>query len=79
MSSFEEYYYKNIGKKVRCYRLSANYTQEQLSERLGVNQKYIGHIERCERFVSNKVLVKLLKTLKIQPKEFFDFDEEYKF
>lgn len=79
MSSFEKYYYENIGKKVRYYRLKANYTQEKLSELLGLNEKYIGHIERSERFISNKVLVKLLKIFKIQPQEFFDFDEKYKF
>ncbi len=79
MSSFEEYYYKNIGKKIRLLRQKANYTQEQLSELLGLNEKYIGHIERCERLISNKVLTRILKIFRIQPKDFFDFSEEYKF
>ena len=79
MSSFEEYYYKNIGKKIRHYRLKLNYTQENLSQILGLNEKYIGHVERFERQISNKVLASLLKLFKIQPSEFFDFEEKYKF
>ncbi len=77
MSSFEEYYYKNVGKQVRKYRLAAGYTQEELSEILSKNDKYIGHIERCERKISTKVMVKLFDILKIQPSEFFAFETDY--
>ena len=79
MSSFEEYYYINIGKKIRHYRLKFNYTQEELSQILGLNEKYIGHVERFERRISNKTLTLLMNILKIQPSEFFDFEEKYKF
>ena len=79
MSSFEEYYYRNIGKKIRQYRLKFNYTQEGLSQLLGLNEKYIGHVERFERYISNKVLISLLNIFKIQPSDFFDFEEKYKF
>lgn len=79
MSSFEEYYYKNIGNKIRYHRLKLNYTQEGLSQSLGLNEKYIGHVERSERRISNKVLTKLLEIFKVQPKDFFDFEEKYKF
>lgn len=44
MSSFEEYYYRNIGKQIRKYRVERNISQEQLSEMLYKNLKYIGHI-----------------------------------
>lgn len=79
MSSFEEYYYKNIGKKIRQYRLKNNYTQERLSQILGVNEKYIGHVERFERRISNKVLALMLTVFKVQPSDFFNFEEKYKF
>lgn len=49
MSSFEEYYYRNIG-----------------------------YIERCERKISNKVLIKILEMWEIQPSEFFSFSDNYK-
>lgn len=79
MSSFESYYYKNIGEKFRYYREKFGMTQEQLSSNLGKNDKYIGHIERCERFISNRMIIKLLKLWELQPEEFYKFDEKYKF
>ena len=79
MSSFEEYYFKNIGKKIRYYRLKIGYTQEELSELLGMNDKYIGHVERYERCISNKVLIRLLEVFKVQPKDFFQFDDDFNF
>lgn len=79
MSSFEEYYYRNIGKKIRQHRLRLNYTQEGLSQLLGLNEKYIGHVERFERQISNRVLTLLLNFFKVQPNDFFNFEEKYKF
>lgn len=79
MSSYSEFFYKNLVKKIKFYRLKSGYTQEQLSEILGLNLKYIGHIERCERMISNKVIVELLELWHLQPHEFYDFDEKYDF
>ena len=78
MTNFEDYFYRNIAKQVKKYRLERGYTQEQLSEMLSKNLKYIGHIERCERKISNTVIIKLLDILKIQMSEFYSFDELYK-
>ena len=78
MSSFEQYYYKNVGLKIRAIRLKNNMTQERLSELISKNDKYIGHVERCERKISQKVLIQLLELFKISPAEFFNF-ENYKF
>lgn len=78
MSSFEDYFYKNIALKIRRLRQDRQLTQEQLSEMLSKNIKYIGHIERCERKISNTMLIKLLDILKVQPSEFYNFDTLYK-
>lgn len=78
MSSFEKYFYKNIGAKIRFYREKYGLSQEDLSSILGKNIKYIGHIERCERYISNKMLIKLLELWKLQPEEFYKFPP-YKF
>lgn len=75
MSTFEDYYYANIAKRIREYRVAKGVSQEQLSEMLSKNMKYIGHIERCERKISNKVLINLLDMWKIQPADFFSFDD----
>ena len=77
MSSFEEYFYHNISKKIRMYRISFGYTQEQLSEMLGKNLKYIGHVERRERKISQDALLQLMCIFKVQPIDFYNFDEQY--
>lgn len=77
MSSFEDYYYKNVAKKIRFYREKNSITQEKLSDIIGKNIKYIGHIERCERYISNKMLIKLIEYFKIQPEDFFKFDDKF--
>jgi|InofroStandDraft_1065614.scaffolds.fasta_scaffold00063_14 transcriptional regulator with XRE-family HTH domain len=78
-SSFESYFYYNIGKKIRYYREQSGLTQEMLSEKLGVNEKYIGHVERCERFISTKMLVRLMEFWQLQPSDFYNFDEVYNY
>lgn len=79
MSNFKDFYFSNIGKKVRYYREKLGYTQEQLSKLVGKNEKYIGHIERYERNISNRILIKLFEIFKVQPEEFFKFDNKYEF
>lgn len=75
---FEEYFYKNIALQIRKYRIERGLTQEQLSEMLSKNLKYIGHIERCERKISNTVLIEFMKLMQIQPSEFYVFETPYK-
>lgn len=77
MSSYEDYYFRNIATQIRKYRIEKKLSQEQLSEMLGKNLKYIGHVERCERQISNKILIRLLDMWHLQPKEFFSFDSRY--
>ena len=79
MSSFESFFDKNIAQKIKYYRLSLGITQEKFSELLGKNDKYIGHIERGERKISKNMIVEIIEFLKIQPAEFFDFSEQYKY
>lgn len=77
MSSFEDYFYENIALKIRQLRKDRQLTQEQLSEMLSKNMKYIGHIERCERKISNTMIIKLLDILQVQPTDFYNFDSPY--
>lgn len=77
MSSFQKYFYLQVGYRIRYYRLLRGLTQEELSQILELNEKYIGHVERCERYISCKVLIKLMNYFNINPTEFFDFDKKY--
>ena len=76
---FEKNAYIAIGKNIRKYRQERGISQEKLSELLNANSKFVGHVERFERYISNKVLISLLNIFQIQPSEFFDFEEKYKF
>jgi len=73
MSISEEQIYKNIGKNVKKYRNLRGISQEKLSEMLEVNSKFIGHVERFERRVSLKRLIKIAEILEIELKELFEF------
>lgn len=43
---------KKIGKNIHLARISANYTQEQLAEKIGLSTRYIGQLERGLAFGS---------------------------
>ena len=72
MSSIKEQTYRTIGKNVRKYRQLANISQERLSEILDVNSKFIGHVERFERFISLKKLIEIAEYFDVPVKNFFD-------
>ena len=72
MSSIKEQTYRTIGKNVRKYRQLANISQEKLSEILEVNSKFIGHVERFERFISLKKLIEIAEYFKVPVKNFFE-------
>ena len=72
MSSLKEEIYRTIGKNVRKYRQQANISQEKLSEILDVNSKFIGHVERFERYISLKKLIEIAEYFNIPVKDFFE-------
>ena len=72
MSSLKEETYRTIGKNVRKYRQLANISQEKLSEILDVNSKFIGHVERFERYISLKKLIEIAEYFDVPVKNFFD-------
>ena len=51
---FEREIYVNLGKNIRKFRQAKGLSQEKLSELLDANTKFIGHVERVERFISLK-------------------------
>ena len=72
MSTFEEETYLTIGKNVRKYREMANISQEKLSDILEANPKFVGHVERFERYISLKKLVQIAEYFKVPVKSFFE-------
>ena len=63
MNNTESELRKSIGKKIKIARLKAEYTQEQLAEKLSLSTRYISQLERGIAFGS--VLVLLLVFAKL--------------
>jgi len=72
MSSIQEETYRTIGRNVKKYRLESKISQEKLSEILNVNSKFIGHVERFERFISLKKLIEIAEYFNKPVKSFFE-------
>lgn len=72
MTSILEDTYKKIGFNIRKYRLASHISQEKLSEILDVNSKFIGHVERFERFISLKKLIEIAEYFDVSVKDFFE-------
>lgn len=63
--------YVVLGRNIRKYRLIKGLSQEKLSELLCANSKFIGHVERVERFISLHKLFELCDILDIEVKDLF--------
>ena len=62
---------KLIGDAIRSRRKSANFTQEELAERVNLNPKYLGEIERGEKIISIEALLRIAKIVRTPIREFF--------
>lgn len=62
---FEKNIYINIEKNIRKYRLKSGLSQEKLSDLLEANSKFVGHVERFERYISLKKLIQISRILNV--------------
>ena len=60
-----------IGEAIRRYRKRADFTQEKLAEKVALNQKYVGELERGEKIISIEALLRVAKAVKVPIREFF--------
>jgi transcriptional regulator with XRE-family HTH domain len=58
-----------LGQAIRQLRLAAGISQEGLADRCGMHRTYVGGIERGERNVSFRNLLKLADALDVRPSE----------
>jgi len=66
----------SLGKRIQSIREKQGLTQEQLEEKTGVNTKYISSIERGQKNVTVKTLMKIANGLNVEPFELFLLSEE---
>lgn len=62
-----------LGLKIKNFRKNCSYTQEKLSEVLGIDVSALSKIENGKSFPSAETICKLIRILKISPNELFDF------
>jgi transcriptional regulator with XRE-family HTH domain len=65
-----------LGRRVRALRTANGLTQQQLGEQADVHYKFIGEVERGERFPSTAILFKLADALGIPAREMLVFEHE---
>jgi transcriptional regulator with XRE-family HTH domain len=61
--------FEKFGAAVRSRREHLGYSQEKLAEFSGMHRTYIGGIERGERNVSLRNILKLCESLKTKPSD----------
>lgn len=72
MNSKERNLRKNIGKKIRLARSKANYTQEELAEKLSLSPRYVSQLERGIAFGSATTIISVCKALNISSDFLFE-------
>jgi transcriptional regulator with XRE-family HTH domain len=62
---------KILGETIRLYRKKADLTQEELAERVDLNWKYLGEVERGEKIISIEALLRIARVLEVRMATFF--------
>lgn len=66
-------YYRKIGLNIAYYRKDRLFTQQQLGEKLNVDQAYISRIETAAVGISFDTLFELAEALEVEPYKFLQF------
>ncbi|MBS6603506.1 MAG: helix-turn-helix transcriptional regulator [Brachyspira sp.] len=61
-----------IGKKIRSLRKQSGFTQEQFSEKIGIEPAPLSNIENGKSYPSMQTVLKVFKEFNITPDKFFD-------
>jgi transcriptional regulator with XRE-family HTH domain len=60
-----------VGERIRYFRKNRRLTQEQLGQKVGLPQSYIGGVERGERNLSLETLERIIEALHLGAGEVF--------
>ena len=63
-----------LGKRIKELRKSHHLTQEQLAEKMEIDQRNLSKIECGNNFITAETLSRISKALKIEPQELFHFN-----
>ena len=62
---------KEVGRRIRKFRIKAGLSQEELAHRCGLYRTYIGHLENARYSPTAYVLWKISRELKVNINKFF--------
>ncbi len=63
-----------FGRKIKEFRKKNEYTQAQLAELVGVDDKHISCIESGKNFPSADLISRFANALGVEPKDLFEFN-----
>ncbi|MCI0457279.1 MAG: helix-turn-helix domain-containing protein [Gemmataceae bacterium] len=63
---------KQFGERVRTLRARLGLSQEALAAKAGIHRTYMGGVERGERNLSLRNIVRLAAALGVPPRDLFD-------
>ena len=63
---------RRFGQRVRVLREQAGLSQEALAAKAGIHRTYVGGVERGERNLSLKNIMRLAAALDVHPRELFE-------
>jgi transcriptional regulator with XRE-family HTH domain len=66
---------KQFGERVRAFRERAGLSQEGLAAKAGIHRTYIGSVERGERNICLRNIIRLAEALGVHPRDLFDNPE----
>lgn len=65
---------KLFGQRIRDVRTSLGLRQEDVADKVGIEAKHLGRIERGEKNPSFELIFSLAKAMDVAPSIFFQFD-----
>ena len=73
MDASQKEKYEQLGLNVAYYRRKHKYTQEKLSEIVGIDRTHMGNIEQARAAASLYVIFRLSDALQVPVYKFFEF------
>lgn len=64
---------KELGVKIKLFREKNDLTQKELGDLLKLSHSYISQMEKGNKIIGGRILLKLLKNKVINKKDFFQF------
>ncbi len=72
MTSLQKKYKNNVIKNIKFYRKKLGWTQEALSEKLGIHPVSVSRYENGDRDITLNILLKIAEVFNIPPEKLFD-------